>query len=339
MKKIQYPQNTYKPPVKDKYVLGVETTCDETSLALVKDGHQVISEITLSQAKQHEAYGGVVPELAGRNHLENLQKIAPIFMQEIRQYPIDAVAVSFKVGLPPAVKVGETFALGLSKALNVPLLKINHVIAHIWGVWVDAKIEHKPQFPLLGVIISGGHTMLVDFRSPTNYKIIGQTVDDAIGEVFDKVARVLDLGYPGGPYIEKWAREGDELAYHLPHSAKTKGLDMSFSGLKTATIQTYRKELERYKKTFPMYEHYLKADIAASFQAAAFSQLIDKIEQAVEKTGYKTIVLGGGVSANNRLIDMLWQKVGEKAPYIYAPSLKYCGDNAAFIAGYGINFL
>ena len=351
IKHIQYPTNGYIPPKNKTYILGIESTCDETSLALVKDGVEVIEQITLSQAKQHAQYGGVVPELAAREHLKNFNQIAPKFLDSIKKYPIDYVAVAYKIGLPPAVKVGEAFALGLAKSLNKPLIKVNHVLAHIWGVWVDDSVWPKPNFPFLGVIISGGHTQLAIFKSPTQYEIIGETIDDAIGETFDKVARVLGYGYPGGPAIEKHAKQGDPTTYKLPlplsnsHTKHGK-YDLSFAGLKTAVLNLFNKQKQEYEKLqesnkFEHYLYYIKTDIAASFQDTAFLHLIDKIILALKDYKLNSIVFGGGVSANNRLYDLLWQQLSHNKinAYIYAPSLRYCTDNASLIAGYAINLI
>lgn len=351
---VHYPTNGYIPNKRDIHILGIETTCDETSLALVKDGVQVIEQITLSQAKQHAQYGGVVPELAAREHLNNLKNITPIFLEKIKNYPINYIAVSTKIGLPPAVKVGESFAVGLSKSLNVPLIKVNHVLAHIWGVWVDNSVWPKPNFPFLGVIISGGHTQLAIFESPTKFKIIGETIDDAIGETFDKVARILGYGYPGGPAIEKYAKQGDSTAFQLPMPLENTHhnhgqYNMSFAGLKTAVLNLHNKQKQKYNTISEQhpntgakhYMHYIKTDIAASFQDTAFLHLIDKILLALKNNKLKTIVFGGGVSANNRLYDLLWQQLTKQniKVFIYAPSIKYCTDNASLIAGYAINLI
>ena len=322
-----------------KYILGVETTCDETSLGLVKDGTDVIEEITLSQAKKHAKYGGVVPELAAREHIKNLSKLGPTFFSLIEKYipKISAVAVAAKIGLPPAVQVGEAYAVGLSKALGVPLIEINHVIAHIWGVWVDSAFYPKPEFPVIGVILSGGHSIIAKFNSPRDYKILGQTLDDAAGESFDKVAALMELGYPGGPIIEEYAKYGDEYAYEFPVPMKdSDNYDLSFSGLKTAVRYFYEDNIRKV----PEYMHkYFKQDIAAAFQRSLFMSIAYKVRKAVQDTGIKNIVLGGGVAANQRLLDILYNQLKDLNVVIYAPHLRYCGDNASLIAGYAYNFL
>lgn len=323
----------------DKYIIGIESTCDETSIALVKNGTEIISEYTLSQVKKHAKYGGVVPELAAREHIKNFNFLGNQFFKDIKDKLnlVSAIAVAANVGLPPAVSVGEAYAIGLSKALKKPLIKINHVFAHIWGVWVDPEFVVKPTFPFLGLIVSGGHTLLAKFDTPTEYKILGQTVDDAVGETFDKVARILGLGYPGGPAIEQTAKIGDEFAYQFPVPLKdSDDYNFSFSGLKTAV----RYFVEKNKHLVPEYMlKYFNADVAASFQYAILTALVTKVKKAIEETGLKTVVLGGGVSANQRLIDILAQATVDKGVALYVPHLKYTGDNAALIAGYAYNFI
>ena len=343
IKLAEYPNNGYIPPRKNVYILGIETTCDETSLALVKDGTDIIEEITISQAKMHAQYGGVVPELAARQHIKNLKLMGKKFLKQIKKYPINYVAVASKIGLPPAVKVGESFALGLAKALNVPLIEVNHVLAHIWGVWVDSSVQPKPNFPFLGVIISGGHTQLAVFNTPSQYKIVGETLDDSIGEAFDKVSRLLGWGYPGGPKIEKNAKQGDEFAYSLPIPLEDRDdndLSLSFAGLKTAVLNLYNKIRKQYDKD-SMYLDYVQKDISATFQRTAFEHIIDKIIRALKIYKLNSIVFGGGVAANNRLYDLLWQALQKNKikAYIYAPRPKYCMDNASLIAGFAINLI
>ncbi len=324
---------------KDKYILGVETTCDETSLALVKNGTDIIEEITISQAKKHAKHGGVVPELAAREHIKNLKQLAPDFFRNIKTYipRINAVAVAAKIGLPPAVAVGESYALGLATKLQVPLLEINHVIAHIWGVWVDKDFIVKPDFPFLGLIVSGGHTILAKFETPTQYTILGQTLDDAAGETFDKVAKLLNLGYPGGPIIEKTAKQGDELAYEFPIPLKdSNDYNFSFSGLKTSVLYFVKKN----KGLVPEYmQEFFVADVAASFQYTIIKALVKKVYKALKEHNLKTLVIGGGVAANQRLLDLLYQETKDLDIQIFAPHIPYAGDNASLIAGYAYNFL
>ncbi len=324
---------------KDVYILGVESTCDETSLALVKNGTEVIEEITISQAKKHAKYGGVVPELAAREHINNFQFLGNEFMHKISKYKknISAVAVAAKIGLPPAVQVGEAYAKGLSVALQKPLIEINHVIAHYWGVWVDPAFVTKPDFPLLALIVSGGHTMLVKFESPLKYKILGQTIDDAAGESFDKVAQMLDLGYPGGPIIEKQAMLGDEFTYKFPIPLKdSDDFNFSFSGLKTSV----RYFIEKNLASVPEYmRKYFKQDVAAAFQYSITTALATKVRKALTETNLKTLVFGGGVAANQKLLDRIYNETQDLNINIFAPHLKYCGDNASLIAGFAYNHI
>ncbi len=318
-------------------ILGIETTCDETSFAIVENGKKVLYEFTLSQAKKHEKYGGVVPELAAREHLSNIKSLLKELHDMLVKYSVDYVAVAADIGLPPAVKTGEAFARALASSLGVKLIEVNHVIAHVWGVWLDKNIKKKPRFPLIGVVLSGGHSVIYEFTSPVEYRVLGSTLDDAIGEVFDKVARVLGLGYPGGPYIEKRAKEGDEYAISLPTPLKDDtSVSMSFSGLKTAVIRTFQKYKEKVE---PIYYDFFVSDLCASFQRVAFEHVAERVERAVEMTGIKTVVIGGGVSANQRLIDILANRLVPKDIKLYVPPLQYTGDNASLIAGYAYNLI
>lgn len=318
-------------------IVGIETTCDETSFALVQDGEKILHEVTMSQILKHAPYGGVVPELGAREHVKNIEQLGEKFFQDIKKYPIDGIAVASKVGLPPAVQVGEAYAHGLAKALNVPLYPINHVVAHVWGVWIDSAFVEKPTFPFLGVIVSGGHTQLVTFSSPTEFDIIGETKDDAIGEAFDKVASILGLPYPGGPEIERVSEKGDSHAVALPIPLEHEDtLDFSFAGLKTAVRTYVEKELPKQHET---YKEYFIADVAASFQRVAFTHIAQKLEKAIAKTGAKQVVIGGGVAASQRLTDILYSYMHEKEIKVdlFVPHRQYCTDNASVIAGYAFN--
>ena len=320
----------------DAIILGVESTCDETSLAIVKNGTEILWEITISQVKKHAKYGGVVPELAAREHINNIKKLTPKLKEQLKRYKPTHIAVASKIGLPPAVKIGESFALGISKALKIPLIEVNHVNAHVWGVFVDPAFIEKPKFPFIGLIMSGGHTQLVLFNSATDRKLLGETIDDAIGEAFDKVAKMLGLTYPGGPKIEKLAFKGDEFTYKLPIPLQDDSFNFSFAGLKTAVKRLIDKEL----KNSPTYmQDYIKSDIAASFQYIAGLHIAQKTKKALSKYNISTLVLGGGVSANQRILDLIYQQTITEKPKIFAPNLKYCGDNASLIAGWAYNFV
>lgn len=318
-------------------ILGIETTCDETSLALVQDGQFILNETTVSQILKHREFGGVVPDLGAREHLKNLSEIGDKFLEEIKDYKIDAVAVATKVGLPPALQVGESYAQGLSKSLGVPLIKVHHGIAHLWGVFIDKSFEEKPEFPFLGLIVSGKHTHLVDMQSPTDYEILGETLDDAVGEAFDKVARMLGLPYPGGPEIERVALTGDNKSISFPIPLKDEDtLNFSFSGLKTAVRNYIEKEEKNYTDET---KKFFTADVAASFQEAAYSAIVAKVHKAMKETKYKTLVLGGGVAASQRLTDLLFNELGLSGESfdLFVPHREYCTDNASMIAGYAFN--
>ncbi len=320
-------------------ILGIETTCDETSLALVKDGNQIIAEVTLSQVDKHAPYGGVVPELGAREHIKNIEFLGENFFKAIEGYQIDAVAVASKVGLPPAVQVGESYAAALAKAKKVPLIPVNHVVAHLWGVWIDPAFTDKPEYPFLGLVVSGGHTQIIRFDSSEDYEILGSTLDDAVGESFDKVAAMLNLPYPGGPQIEKISEKGDSHAVKLPMPLENDdSLNFSFAGLKTAVRQYVEKELPNQHE---VYKQYFVADVAASFQRTAFTHIAQKLEKAMKSTGISQIVVGGGVAASQRLADILFSYLGESGLKfdLFIPNKKYCTDNASVIAGYAINLI
>ncbi|PIY16809.1 tRNA (adenosine(37)-N6)-threonylcarbamoyltransferase complex transferase subunit TsaD [Candidatus Dojkabacteria bacterium CG_4_9_14_3_um_filter_150_Dojkabacteria_WS6_41_13] len=320
-------------------ILGIETTCDETSLALVQDGTKIIHEVTMSQVAKHAPYGGVVPELGAREHVKNIEQLGGKFFEDIKGNTISAIAVASKVGLPPAVQVGESYAHALAQALQVPLIPINHVVAHVCGIWVDDSFIVKPTFPFLGLIVSGGHTQLIDFSSPTEFDILGETLDDAIGEAFDKVASVLGLPYPGGPEIERVSEKGDSHAVTLPIPLEhDDSMNFSFAGLKTAVRTYVEKELPKQHET---YKEFFVADVAASFQRVAFTHIAQKAEKALKQTGYKQLVVGGGVASSQRLTDILFSYFEEKEIKVelFVPNRKYCTDNASVIAGYASNLL
>jgi N6-L-threonylcarbamoyladenine synthase len=314
-------------------ILGVETTCDETSLALVRDGMHIERETTVSQILKHRDFGGVVPDLGAREHLSNLEQIGEEFLNEIPLETINAVAIATQVGLPPALQVGESYAKGLAKALGVELIEVHHGIAHLWAAFIDDTIDEKPEFPFLGLIVSGKHSHIVHVRGPNDYEVIGEAIDDAIGEAFDKVAKMLGLPYPGGPEIEKLARIGDEKAIKFPIPLKDEDtLNLSFSGLKTAVRNYIDKERKNYPEAA---EKFFLADVAASFQETAFQSILLKLKAAMKQTKLRNLVIGGGVAANQRFIDLLYNDIGNTyKTNFYFPQTKYCGDNASNIASY-----
>jgi len=320
-----------------KNILGIETSCDETAAAVVADGRIVKSSIIASQTKLHEKYGGVVPEIASRAHIE---KIYPVIAEAMAQAgtgkdDIDAIAIANQPGLTIALVVGVTAAKTLSFVWDKPLIAINHLHAHLQSAILSEK---KPQLPAVALIVSGGHTCLYDYRSPLEPELLGSTIDDAAGEAFDKVATILKLPYPGGPNIEEAAAKGNPNAIKFPRSMLgPDSLDFSFSGIKTAVLYyCHGQDMKGENRVDSMSQQQI-ADIAASFQAAVIDVLVKKTKRAAERIGAKTILLGGGVAANNQLRKAL-QKLCESAvppkKLLVAPK-QYCTDNAVMVASLG----
>lgn len=304
--------------MKDTVVLGIESSCDETSAAIVVNGRRVLSNVINSQIDKHTIYGGVVPEIASRCHVEVINQVVKeaIKKANMQLEDIDVVSCTYGPGLVGALLVGVSYAKGLAYALQKPLVGVNHIEGHIAANYITYP-ELEP--PFLCLIISGGHTHLVKIINYTDFEILGRTKDDAIGESYDKVARVIGLGYPGGPKIDKLAYEGN-ANIELPKS-KIEGLNFSFSGIKTAVINLHHKNPEINK-----------ADLCASFEKVTTEMLIDNVIKAVEENKIRKVVLAGGVSANT-YIRKEFKKLGEqKNIKIYHPELKLCTDNAAMIA-------
>lgn len=304
--------------MKDIVVLGIESSCDETSAAIVVNGRRVLSNVINSQIDIHTIYGGVVPEIASRCHVEVINQVVKeaIKKANMQLEDIDVVSCTYGPGLVGALLVGVSYAKGLAYALQKPLVGVNHIEGHIAANYITYP-ELEP--PFLCLIISGGHTHLVKIINYTDFEILGRTKDDAIGESYDKVARVIGLGYPGGPKIDKLAYEGN-ANIELPKS-KIEGLNFSFSGIKTAVINLHHKNPEINK-----------ADLCASFEKVTTEMLIDNVIKAVEENKIRKVVLAGGVSANT-YIRKEFKKLGEqKNIKIYHPELKLCTDNAAMIA-------
>jgi len=305
--------------------LGIETSCDETAIAVYDSNDGIIGESIYSQMKMHAEYGGVVPELASRDHCLKIVNVLEDALGNNSIDSIDQIAYTSGPGLLGALLIGESFAQGLSTALNIPLIPINHLEGHLMSPMMEFP---EIKMPFICLLVSGGHSMIVDVIDKGNYKIIGQSQDDAVGEAFDKVAKLLDLPYPGGPHIEKLALEGNPNSYDFPRPMiHSDNLDISLSGLKTSVLYT----LQKIKNL----NHNKKADIAASFQKAVTDLLVAKIIKAIEETKRKEVIIAGGVAANKfirsefkKLEDLLGIKV-------YYPDLKYCGDNAAMIAFVG----
>lgn len=311
--------------MKDIIVLGIETSCDETSVAIVKNGREVLSNIVNTQIPIHERFGGVVPEIASRNHVESISIVCKKSLEEakIRFEDIDVICCTYGPGLVGALLVGVSYAKALSYAINKPLLGINHIEGHIASNYITHK-NLEP--PFLCVMTSGGNTQLVHVKSYTSFEVLGKTRDDAIGEAFDKVARVVGLGYPGGPKIDKMAKEG-EPTIKLPETY-FENLDFSFSGIKTAVIN-----LNHNKPDIN------KADLCRSFEETVTNTLINNSIKALKQTNLKKVVLAGGVSANCFLREK-FNELEKDGVEIYYPDLKLCTDNAAMIASAGYyNFI
>ena len=307
--------------MKDIIILGIESSCDETSVAIVKNGREVLSNVINTQISIHELYGGVVPEIASRNHVENISPVMKEALKEanIKIDDVDGIACTYGPGLVGALLVGVSYAKALSYAANKPLIGVNHIQGHIAANYITYK-DLKP--PFLTLLISGGNTQLVLVKDYTEFEILGKTRDDAVGEAFDKIARVIGLGYPGGPKMDKLAQDGTPNI-DLP-KVHIEGLDFSFSGLKTAIINLHHKTPDINK-----------ADLAASFEKDVAEILLDNTKKAVKETNINKIALAGGVSANS-YIRKAFKELEEKEDIkVYYPELKLCTDNAAMIASAG----
>ena len=302
-------------------VLGIETSCDETAVAVVKDGSLVLSNCMASQVSVHKPFGGVVPELAARNHIESIEAIVDnaLELAGVSLQNIDAFAVANGPGLAGALLVGLNFAKGLAFGKNKPLVGVNHIEGHICANFLD----DETQPPFIALVVSGGHTLLLSVEDYNTYRVIGSTRDDAAGEAFDKVARLLGLPYPGGPEIDKLAEQGDPAKIKFPRP-KVKGLDFSFSGLKTAVIQHLAKNKEENS-----------CDIAASFREAVVDVLTEKTIIACKEEKIHKAVIAGGVACNKRLRKSLAEACGNNGLRLFVPKPEYCTDNAAMIASRG----
>jgi N6-L-threonylcarbamoyladenine synthase len=305
--------------------LGIETSCDETAIAIYDSEKGIIGESVFSQIKMHAEYGGVVPELASRDHCVKIVTVLKEALGDIDISSIDQIAYTSGPGLLGALLIGENFAQGLSAALNKPLLPINHLEGHLMSPVMEFP---EIQTPYISLLVSGGHSMIVDVKERGEYEILGQSQDDAVGEAFDKVGKLLELPYPGGPHIEKLALQGNSKAYDFPRPMiHSDNLDLSFSGLKTSVLYTVR-DIEDLTDQ-------VKADIAASFQQAVIDVLTKKIKKAVEVSGRSDVIIAGGVAANKALRAAIKDLETSLGIRVFYPSLKYCGDNAAMIAFVG----
>ena len=305
--------------------LGIETSCDETAIAVYDSEQGIIGESVFSQIKMHAEYGGVVPELASRDHCVKIISVLKEAIKDVDLKSIDQVAYTSGPGLLGALLIGESFAQGISSALNIPLIPINHLEGHLMS-----PVMEFPEIttPYISLLVSGGHSMIVDVKDRGDYQILGQSQDDAVGEAFDKVGKLLDLPYPGGPHIEKLALKGNPKSYDFPRPMiHSDNLDLSFSGLKTSVLYTVR-DIENITDQ-------IKADIAASFQQAVIDVLTKKIKKSVELSGRSNVIIAGGVAANKALREAIKELESVLNIRVYYPSLKYCGDNAAMIAFVG----
>ena len=317
-------------------ILGIETSCDETAAAVVTDGRQVRSSVVASQTALHQKYGGVVPEIASRAHIENLLPVLTEAMNQagVGRDDIDAVAIANQPGLAIALIVGVTAAKTLSMMWGKPLVAINHLHAHLQSAMLN---EERIELPAVALVVSGGHTSLYDCESALDLTLLGSTIDDAAGEAFDKVATILKLPYPGGPSIEKAARNGDPKAIRFPRSMLGRdSLDFSFSGLKTAVLYHCRGQDMKGADCVDRMSEQQIADIAASFQAAVIDVLVRKTKRAADRIGARTVLLGGGVAANSSLRRALAARGDLDVRF---PPLRLCGDNGAMVAGLGSRYL
>lgn len=311
-------------PFSDIKILAIESSCDETSAAVAVNG-KVLNNIVATQSV-HENYGGVVPELASRAHQQNIVPVVDEALKNaaISADEISAVAFTRGPGLMGALLVGTSFAKGLALALNVPLIEVNHMQAHILAHFID---EPKPKFPFLCLTVSGGHTQIVLVKSFLDMKIVGETQDDAVGEAFDKVAKMMNLGYPGGPMVDKLAQQGNSEAFTFPES-EMPGLNYSFSGIKTAVLYFLRDQLKENEN----FIEENKADLAASVQKTLINMLLQKLRKAARKYKVRQVAIAGGVSANSGLRKRLADMADEEGWDVFIPAFEYCTDNAGMIA-------
>lgn len=312
--------------LEDVLILGIETSCDETAAAIVRNGREIMSNVINSQIDVHRQFGGVVPEVASRKHIENIAQVVDEAFQEagLGYRDIDAVAVTNAPGLIGALLVGVSFAKAFSYGLNLPLVAVNHLQGHIYANFLEH--EHI-SYPAICLVVSGGHTSLLYMPEPNHTELIGETRDDAAGEAFDKIARFLGLGYPGGPAVQKAAELGTPGKVVLPRVFLDRNdYEFSFSGLKTATMNEWKKIERRGGAS--------ANDLAAEFQSALVEVLVEKTLRAAQQYKAKSILMAGGVAANQELRRLMGQRSQSAGCDIYYPSLKLCTDNAAMIAGY-----
>ena len=321
MNKVKNTLFSNKPVTIDNnsLIMAIESSCDETACAIVKGGRQVISNVVASQIKIHEEYGGVIPEIAAREHLEAINVVIDEAFKQagVKGGDITSFAGTVGPGLVGCLLVGLNAAKSLALAYDKPFIGINHLNAHLAANFIDTDLEP----PFIALLVSGGHTQIIKVNSYSDMHIIGETIDDAVGEAYDKVARLIGLPYPGGPKLDKLAQEGNPFAFKLPE-AKVGEYDFSFSGLKTAAL--------RLVKSFDGKDLPL-ADICASFQECVSSTLYKKVKHALEETGFNQVVLAGGVAANSEIRKKIFS-LSDLGYKVYAPAMKYCTDNASMVA-------
>ena len=319
-------------------ILGIESSCDETSASIVEDGRRVRSLVIASQSEIHARYHGVVPEVASRAHVEHIE---PVVREAISQAgcvlsDLDGIAVTNRPGLSGSLAVGLTFAKALAFARAVPFVAVDHMQAHAYAARLALPLEEDLEYPYLVLLVSGGHSMIAVSRGETELEVLGTTIDDACGEAYDKVSVYLGAGYPGGPQVDRLAQEGDPRAFRFPVPKLNRAnqrYDMSFSGLKTAVVH----QLERFRQ--PGYE-WTRENVAAAFQDAAVSILMRRLENAIEDTGIRRVAAGGGVAANQELRTRLSAlRNGDTPVQVVIPPIELCMDNGAMVAGVGYHLL
>lgn len=313
------------------YILGIESSCDDTAAAVIHNG-KILSNVVATQ-KIHEEYGGVVPELASRAHQQN---IVPVVHQALAKANIDkkqlnAIAFTSGPGLMGSLLVGTSFAKSFAMGLDIPLIDVHHMHAHILAHFIDVAANSKPEFPFIALTISGGHTQIVLVKDYFNMELLGQTIDDAVGEAFDKSAKILGLPYPGGPLLDKLAQQGNPMAFSFP-KPKVDPMDFSFSGLKTAVLYF----VQKHNKENPDFIKENLEDICASIQFTIVDYVMDKLKNAVKQTGVTHVAIGGGVSANSGIRNAITEAQTKLGWTTYIPPFEFCTDNAAMIAMVGL---
>ena len=311
--------------MKDIYILGIESSCDETSASIVKNGTEEIATVISSQIDIHKNYGGVVPEIASRHHVKNITIVLEECLEKANMTidDVDAIAITYGPGLIGSLLIGLEAAKTLSFIYNKPLIPVHHIAGHIYA----NSLVKELRFPLLAVVVSGGHTEIIEMKKHYSFEKLGGTLDDAIGECYDKVARVIGLEYPGGPKLDKLAKEGKDT-YKLPIPLQDDSYNFSFSGLKSAVINLAHNEEQRG-------EELRKSDLAASFQKVAVESIVSKVKKSIEEKNIKNVIVAGGVAANNGLREAMQEMTEELGVELSIPPMKYCTDNGTMIAAAG----